>query len=71
MEYTLWHDQYLTFEPGKAKEVVMRIEFTYTELFDNWVFDTSALSSLFENMGKSIRTSKLSPTLDTSSEDYY
>ena len=43
----------------------MRIEFTYTELFNNWVFDTSAFSSLFEDMGKSIRTTKLSPTIDS------
>ena len=48
----------------------MKIEFTYTELFNNWVFDTSALSSLFENMGKSIMTTKLSPTIDTVTEDY-
>lgn len=71
MEYTLWPPHSLEILPEKFSYVTMRIEFTYTELFNNWVFDTSALSSLFENMGKSIRTTKLSPTLDTSSEDYY
>ena len=65
MEYSLWQQHLLTFEPGKWKIATITIEFTYTELFDNWVFDTSALSSLFENMGKSIRTTKLSPTHDT------
>lgn len=67
MEYTFWPAQGYVIDPQESENdllVTMKIEFTYTELFNNWVFDTSALSSLFENMGKSIRTTKPSPATE-------